>query len=153
MTIGVALDMQPDEFLGMLREEVGHSAFSLMPKADQEKVVDWYKTLTEDELVNIFGYRGIKGVDATDGKRILEAYRKKYKNSDNNMADEAAQWEMRNRNFHSKNTALKVFQNAIRSTPNSKSKSLDLTLLICMVKFSSKEAEQNLPDPLVLLKN
>ena len=83
-TIGMARNMSRKQFEATLRHETRHSAFSLMGSEDQQKVIAWYKTLSEADLLNLFG------------EKVLKHYRSNYagKELDKKMADEAANWMM-----------------------------------------------------------
>jgi hypothetical protein len=102
MTIGTVLEMPYEKVLGVLREEVGHAAFSLMSSKERQQIVDWYKQLSERDLVNIFG------------KKTLGAYRLQNKDNDFDMADEAIQWAMRNKEFYTDSKIVKKVKAAIK---------------------------------------
>lgn len=102
MTIALSRSVSEGDVDMILREEIGHLATSLLGKEGRSKVLEYYESLSEDDLVSIFG------------KETLESYRKKYKNNPMRMADEAVQWSLRNKDFYNKNTVLQSIRNIIK---------------------------------------
>ncbi len=70
-------------FIKVLRHEIRHHAFMMLPGNERQMIIDWYKGLSEEELLEIYG-----------SKEQLEYYRDRYKNNDMLMADETANQEM-----------------------------------------------------------
>lgn len=102
MTIALNRSLTKIEVENVLREEIGHLATFLLGKEGQSKILDYYDSLSEEDLVSIFG------------KDTLEAYRKKYKNNRLKMADEAVQWSLRNKDFYTKSPVLRTIRNVIK---------------------------------------
>lgn len=101
MTISMARDMKPKEFKKVLRHEIRHSAFSLMSASDKMKVVRWYKSLNEKELIAIFGTQ-----------ETLDHYRDTYRGDDMKMADEVANWN--NDTQTNRNPISDIFHKIVR---------------------------------------
>lgn len=102
MTIALSRSVSEGDVDMILREEIGHLATSLLGKEGRSKVLEYYESLSEDDLVSIFG------------KETLESYRKKYRDNPMRMADEAVQWSLRNKDFYNKNTVLQSIRNIIK---------------------------------------
>ena len=69
-----------EEFVAALKHEIRHHAFNFMSTEDRVKVIAWYKSLSENQLVEIYG-----------SKKMLNQYREtysKYENYERSMADE-----------------------------------------------------------------
>ncbi|EKE25868.1 MAG: hypothetical protein ACD_5C00016G0017 [uncultured bacterium] len=103
--VGMARNMSRKQFIATLRHEIRHAAFSMMGKADQQLVIDWYKTLSKEELLQIFG------------KESLIHYESQYTGEelDKKMADEAANWVMDKNGKHSDSKVHAVYRKVIEA--------------------------------------
>ena len=97
-TVGIARDMSAEAFRQTFKHEVGHAAFASLPMKEKQAIVDWYKTLDQKTLIELYG-----------SEETLNDYLKKsekQKNADEFMADETVQRQMDQKNTIDKNSKM-----------------------------------------------
>ncbi len=89
-TVAVARDMTAEQFAYTFKHEVGHAAFSSLPMKEKNQIVEWYRSLTQKELVSLYG-------NETTLNDYIENSKNK-RNADEYMADETVQRQMDQKN-------------------------------------------------------
>lgn len=79
MAVKMARNMSPQNFKMTLRHEIRHVAFELMSPKEQQSIITWYKGLSRQDLIKIYG-----------DEKTLSDYEKMYEGNERTMADETA---------------------------------------------------------------
>jgi ribosomal protein S18 acetylase RimI-like enzyme len=87
MLIRLSRSQTREEFIANLKHEIRHYAFLMMPEAQKNEIISWYKNLSENQKIEIYGNK-----DTYEGYK--NEYSKHPKYFDMLMADETANWSM-----------------------------------------------------------
>lgn len=81
------------EFISVLKHEIRHHAFKMMPQSERNQVINWYSNLDTKEIVKIYG-----------SQERFNDYANRYKNNVEMLADETA-----NQSFDLKENKNKIY--------------------------------------------